>query len=78
VATSFTTWSALRDAIKDAIANHVAGEPCVGEYSIGSRRLKYRSIKELTELFHMSYKLEEMENAGDSGVMVSYGRYRRW
>jgi len=75
---AFTTWTALRTAIKDAIADHVAGEPCVGEYAIGNRRLAYRSFKELVDLLTKTYELEATENAGDRSGMVSYGRHRRF
>ena len=78
MATAFTSWSALRTAIKDAIANHVAGEPCVGSYSIGSRKMIYRSIKELKDLFQATYEMEALENAGETSMMVSYGRHRRF
>ena len=75
---AFTTWDALRTAIKDAIADHVAGTPCTGEYSMGSRRLKYRTFDELMGLIEKTYQLEALESAGDSSKMVSYGRPRRF
>lgn len=78
MATSFTTWAALRTAVKDAIANYVAGAPCTGEYSMGGRTMKYRSIKELRELYEMTYDLEAIENAGQCSTMTSYGRYSRY
>ena len=78
MATSFTTWAALRTAVKDAIANYVAGAPCTGEYSMGGRTMKYRSIKDLRELYEMAYDLENIENAGQCSTMTSYGRYSRY
>jgi len=74
---TFTTWEALRTAIKDAIANHVAGAPCVGEYAIGSRRLTYRSYEELCKLYEKTFYLEGLENTG-SRPRASFGRYRRF
>lgn len=74
---AFTTWAALRTAILDAIANYVAGAPCIGEYTIGDRHLRYRSIAELKDLLKATYELESLESAGSSG-MVSYGRPRRF
>ena len=76
--TDFSTWAALRTAIKNKIANHVAGEICVGEYSIGNRRLKYRSFDDLVNLLEKTYALEAMESAGDRSTRVSYGRHRRF
>lgn len=74
---AFTTWAALRTAIKDAIADYVAGAPCVGEYEINGRQLKYRSIKELKELYKLTTDLEDLENGGDQTTRQSHGRYRR-
>lgn len=75
---AFTTWTALRTAIKDAIADHVAGTPCTGEYAIGNRRLRYRTFDELINLLQKTYELEAIENAGEPSSMVSYSRYRRF
>jgi hypothetical protein len=75
---TFSTWAALRTAILDALATYVDGSPCTGSYSIGSRTMNYRSIKELKELYQMTFELEAIENAGDSSGMVSYARYSRY
>ena len=75
---AFTTWTALRTAIKDAIADHVAGSACTGEYSIGGRSLKYRSYDELIALYEKTYVLESLESPGTAGTRVSYGRHRRF
>lgn len=75
---AFSTWTALRTAIKDAIADHVAGSPCTGEYSIGGRTLKYRSYQDLIELYRKTYVLEAMETPGTVSTRVSYGRHRRF
>lgn len=75
---SFTTWAALRTAIKDAIADHVAGSPCIGEYSFKNRQIKYRTFEELCGLLTKTYKLESLETAGDPSTRVSYGRWRRF
>jgi hypothetical protein len=74
---SFTTWTALRTAIKDAIADHVAGTPCVGSYQIGERMLKYRTFQELIDLLEKTYVLEALETPGTIATRVSYGRHRR-
>lgn len=75
---AFTTWTALRTAIKDAIADHVAGAPCTGSYSIGNRSMSYKSFDELCELLEKTYALESIESRGDRTQMVSYGRHRRF
>lgn len=75
---AFSTWAALRTAIKDAIADHVAGTPCTGSYSIGNRSISYRSFDELCQLLERTYTLESIESRGDRTQMVSYGRHRRF
>lgn len=75
---SFTSWSALRDDIKDKLAAHVSSSAMAGEYSIGSRRLKYRSYEELMDLLKLTFELEALETAGSTSTTVSYGRYRRF
>ena len=72
---AFTSWDALRTAMKDALADHIAGSPMSGEYSIGNRRIKYRSYKELENALEGTYKLEGLESAGNPSSMVSYGKY---
>jgi len=78
MATSFTSWTALRTAIKDKLADSIAGSPMTGEYAIGNRRLKYRTYDELVDLLKKTYELEALESAGDPSVTISYGRYRRF
>ena len=75
---AFTTWTALRTAIKDAIANHVAGSPCTGSYSIRGRSHTYRSYDELVALYEKTFVLEGMDSPGSVGTRVSYGRHRRF
>lgn len=75
---AFTTWTVLRTAIKDAIANHVAGAPCTGSYTIGDRSVKYRTFEELIALYEKTFVLESMDTAGDPATKVSYGRHRRF
>jgi hypothetical protein len=76
---AFTTWSALRTAIKDAIADYIAnGGPVTGAYSINGRSLTYRSIDDLEKLLKLTYTMEAIDSAGDQSTRVSYGRYRRF
>lgn len=74
----FDTWTALRTAIKDALADSLAGTPNVGQFTKGERTLRYRSYEELTGLLEKTYALEALENTGDPSKMKSYGRFRRW
>ena len=69
---SYPSWSALKIAIFDAIADSVAGSPCTGEYTIGTRTLKYRSYDELIRLYNKVCILADKE----SGPRKSYGRFR--
>lgn len=75
---AFTTWTALRTAIKDAIADHIAGDPCVGSYTINDRTLKYNSFEDLLSLYEKTFILENMETGGNPATRVSYGRHRRF
>jgi len=75
---TFSTWAALRTAIKDAIANHVANTPLVGSYAIMGYDLKYRTYEELIDLYQKTFVLEQLENTGDRNTMTSYGRHRRF
>lgn len=58
---AFTSWADLRTAIKNALADHVAGSACTGEYTIGNRRLKYRSYDELLDLYKKTLEMEAIE-----------------
>ena len=75
---AFSTWAALRTAIKDAIADHIAGTPITGSYSKGNRTLTYRSYDELVGLLEKTYQLEALESSGDRSQMTSHGRHRRF
>lgn len=75
---AFTTWSALRTAIKDAIADYVAGSPITGSYTINGRTMTYRSIDDLKNLLDLCDIMESRDNAGTPSSMVSYGRHRRF
>lgn len=75
---AFSTWTALRTAIKDAIADHVAGAPCVGSWTMGDMTFKYRTFEELCGLLEKTYVLESLEDPGTPSTRVSYGRYRRF
>jgi len=76
---TFSDWATLRTAIKDAIADHVAGAPCVGAYTTpAGQNVRYRTYEELCLLLAKTYELEALEQTGQRSTMVSYGRYRRF
>jgi len=75
---AFTTWAALRTAMKDALADHYATGNFVGSYAIGNRQIKYKTEDEFFRALEMTYKMEALESAGDRASMVSYGRMRRY
>ena len=39
--------------------------------------MKYRSIKELRELYEITFDLEAIDNSGTPSSTVSYGQYSR-
>lgn len=77
----FSTWAALRTAIKDAIADRMSSDnpgPCIGSYEMGGRIYRYRNFNELYELYEKTFKMEAMENGVSTASRVSYGRHRRY
>lgn len=78
MAGEFTTWSDLRTALKDAIAAHVAGNPCRGSYSISGRSISYRSFDELVSLYEKTFDLERLDSPGTIQDRIAYGRHRRF
>ena len=75
---AFTSWSALRTAMLDAYADHVATGNWIGEYTQGARTLRYKSEKEFFEAIEKTYVLEGLETSGSISSRVSYGRHRRF
>lgn len=75
---AFTTWAALRTAIKDALADHIAGKPFVQSFALeGGPSFTFKNIREAKELIQMTYEMEALESAGDASVCVSYGAYHK-
>ena len=54
----------------------MAGSPCVGEYAIAGRTVKYRSFEELERLYFMTFRMEAME-ISNPGSRISRGQYIR-
>jgi thiamine pyrophosphokinase len=81
---TFSTWDALRTAIKDQLQTVMEDEPCIGEFQKGDFRIRYDSKKDLMDILKQTYELEaqelEAEQAGavSVGGQVSYGKRRRF
>lgn len=76
--TDFTTWSAVRTAIKNAIATHADGDPCIGDFSVEGITIRYAAIDELRKLYELTYTLEALDTGISPSTRISYGRYRRF
>lgn len=76
--TTFSTWAALRTAVKDAIADYLAGKPFVSEFAHGERTFKFRGIEEMTDFLERTHRLEALESTGDRSTALIYGRARRY
>lgn len=75
---SFTSWSDIRDNLKDKIANYVAGSPITDSYEINGKTMRYRNIAELKELYELTYILADLDNAGEVSERISYGKYSNY
>lgn len=75
---TFTSWDALRESAKDALANWVAGDSTVKSFSKGERKLEYRTFDDLVGLIEKTYTLEQLETIGDPASMTAYGSFRRF
>lgn len=75
---AFTSWADIRSDAQNALADYIAGSPITKEYEINGKRHVYRSIEELEKLIELTYKMENLENAGTTSGRVSYGRHRRF
>ena len=74
---TFSTWAAVRTAIKDALATAVGGAVMMGEYRVGDTTVRYRTFEELKKLYEMTYQFESLDSI-DTCTRVSYGRHRRF
>ncbi|HNR14627.1 MAG TPA: hypothetical protein PKM59_15070 [Thermodesulfobacteriota bacterium] len=73
----FTSWADVRTAIKNAIANHASGDPCVGSFSCDGVTITYKSYDDLKKLYALTFELEGLDNAGSRQSRTSYGQPRR-
>ena len=75
---AFSSWSAVRDDLKTAIADMAGGAPGTKQYTIGGKTMIFRDVAQIQAFYEMTYKLEAMDDAGNPATMTSYGRYRRF
>ncbi|MFH1488500.1 MAG: hypothetical protein ABII06_06315 [Pseudomonadota bacterium] len=78
--TAFTTWSAFRTHVLDALNTYVAeGSPITKSYTApDGRRHEIRSIEEFERLIKLCDIMVARETAGSPSDRVTYGRYRRF
>lgn len=76
--TIFSTWASVRTAIKNAIATHVDGDPCIGEYSVEGVTVKYTSVSDLENLYQMTFRMEALDSTPTRTTRTSVGSYRRF
>lgn len=73
---TFSSWAELRTTLKDQIATLIEGQPFLQQYTIGSFSRTVRSVRELKELYQLTYDLESLDDHISSGIPCSYGRHR--
>ena len=76
--TTFSTWGAVRTAIKNAIATHADGDPCIGEYSVEGVTVKYTSVTDLENLYKMTFRMEALDSTPTRSSRTSVGSHRRF
>lgn len=75
----FTSWDDLITAIKNDIANHISeGGALIGEYSVGTMRVRYRTVDEAEKWLQFAYRLKTIEEGSTACNRKSFGRYRRF
>jgi len=74
---TFTTWDAVLDDLRDAIATYAEGAPITKSYTINGKTMVYRGIQEILQAYKMIKELAAIDNAGERDSMVSYSRYKR-
>lgn len=66
---AFTSWSALKTQILDAIAD---GDILTSEYSIGGRTQRFRSMDEVEKILNLCDRMLGSENGG----MTAYANFK--
>jgi hypothetical protein len=75
----FTTWTAFRTALLNAIQSHVEGQPMTGQVSMPDGTLiKYNGPDEARKWIEFADMMIARESAGSRSSRVSYGRHRRF
>jgi len=68
---AFTSWTALRTAILDALAD---GSILTGSYTIQGRTHTFRTFKEVSEMIQFC---DMQIAAGNGGPLMSYAQFDR-
>jgi hypothetical protein len=76
--TDFTTWSAFRTAVLNAMASYVSdGSMITKSYSTPDGRThNIRSFDELKKLLEYANKMADLESAGSDGPVRNYARFK--
>lgn len=76
---AFTTWTAFREALQDALQSHVEGQPMTGEVRMpNGMTIRYNGPDEAMKWIGFAREQEARESAGSRSTRVSYGRCRRF
>ena len=76
---AFTTYAALRTALLDALADHLAsGLALTGQIQFRDRLISYKSPADIEKLVAMTYRLEALETKPTAAQKISYGKFRRY
>lgn len=67
---SFSSWSALRTAVLDDLAN---GKVLVGGYSIGGRSISFKSLAEVQNFIVFC----DLQIKAEAGGATSYAKFER-
>ena len=75
----FTTWAAMRIAVKDALADYIANGAIESKsYEINGKSRVFRSIKEFNDLLDLIDAQEYRESAGTAASCTSYLSTSGW
>jgi len=76
---AFSTWSAVRTSLKNALQDHLDnGKSLVGMVTINGRQLQYNNLDSIMKLIDETYVQESKETAGNMSTRRSFGRFRRF
>jgi hypothetical protein len=75
----FTSWTAFRQTLENALQSHIEGNPMTGQVSMpDGTMIRYNGPDEAMKWIAFARKQEALESAGSRSSRVSYGRHRRF